>query len=196
MTKKSNSLNNTSTNDIRAELDQIVSDTAEWMERAAALLVELRRRRENHPLMQSNVLRFFKLIDNRRLSAEAVLAVGGNRNLVRALEKLPLAEQVRVAKDQPVQVVEISPEGKEVIAQRSIGHLSQSALDRVFGPDGIRSIQEQREMLGAPPDRERVDGIIVDRSARKIIIGRKQFSPLELAGALKALGYEVRRVTE
>lgn len=190
----SNQLNNVTTAAIRAELDQIVKDTAEWMERASVLLVELRRRGEDHPLMHSNVLRAFKGIAERKLSAEAVLAVGGNANIVRALEKLPLDQQAGYAKDCPVPVVEVSPEGKHVTAYRKLQSLGPSVIDRVFGPDGLRSIEEQKAMLAAPSNRIRVDGILIDTSERRIIIARKHISPADLIGPLKALGYELRRV--
>jgi len=191
-----NQLNNVSTEGIRAELDQIIRDTSEWMERAAILLVELRRRGEKHPLMQSNILRFFKGIAAGNLSAEAILAVGGNRNLVRALGRLPVNQQTEVAKNRPVQVVEMTPEGEEIVTDRSIAQLSQSAIDRVFGPKGLRSLQEQREMLGPKRHQKRIDGVIVDISARKIVIGAKHISPAELIGPLKALGYRITLIDE
>lgn len=191
---KSSSLSNISTADLRAELDQIVDDTAEWMERAAAILVELRARKESHPLMHSNVLRFFKGIAGGSLSSKAVLAVGGNRNLVRALHGLPLGEQDAIATERPVQVVEISPEGKHVIVDRTITTLSQSALDRVFGEKGLRSIEEQKQMLGQETHKERISGFLVDRKASVIVFGNKRVTPFDLIAPLKALGYRIEKI--
>jgi len=190
----SNNLDNTSTEDIRSELDQIVSDTAEWLHRAAVLLVELRKRREKHPLMSSNTLRHFKLIADGKLDAAAALAVGGNRNLVRALSRLPFAEQLPYATQRTVQVVEHTADGREDLADRHITHLSQDALDRVFSEDGLRSIEEQREMIGKPPNRERVEGIIVDHDEKSIVVSRHHLRPRDLIKPLKALGYELRRI--
>lgn len=186
-------LHNTSTSDIRSELDQIISDTSEWMQRASELLIELRNRGEKHPLMSSNTLRHFKLIGGGKLDPAAALAVGGNRNLVRALARMPRGEQYGYATDKTIQVVERLPDGSDVTEFRQITHLSQSALDRVFGEKGLRSLSEQRKLLGSPPNRKRVGEMIVDLDQKVIIIGRRKISAKNLKEPLKALGYALKR---
>lgn len=191
---KADRLHNTSTADIRAELDQIVSDTAEWMQRAAVLLVELRRRKERHPLMSSNTLRHFVLIADGKLDAAAALAVGGNRNLVRALSAIPLDQQFDYATRRTVEVVERTPDGRDVIEHRHITHLSNPTLDRVFSDGRILSVEEQRQALGAKPNRERVGCVLVDHDESALVISKKHIKPLELVAPLKALGFKLVRI--
>lgn len=83
---------------------------------------------------------------------------------------------------------------REVVERRHITHLAQSTLERVFGENGIRSVEEQRKDLGAKPNRERVGGIIVDHDETALVISRKHIKPNELIAPLKALGFKLVRI--
>lgn len=193
MMKSNSKLANISTADLRAELDQIISDTQEWIERAAELLVELRARRESHPLMQSNVLRFYRDIADRRLSTEAVLSVGGNRNIVKFLKTLPVDKQADVTKGEKLDVVERRDDGSYQVMQRHILHLDQASLNQVFGDTGLRSIEDQKAILAAAPVKKNVNGFTVDVTGGRLVIANRRISPLDLVAPLRALGFTIQR---
>lgn len=190
------SLKNKSTTDLQSELDKIAQNLAEHVARASDILTELRNRKVFHPFMRTSILRHHAAISNGTLSPTAVIALGGNLHLIEAIKPLPTAHQEAFANGDGVDIAEMKPDGEIVTITRPIVELSASALKRVFGPNGVRSISEQKALMGNRQDRTRIDGIIVDKDQPALIFGRKRVRPHELIGPLKALGYELKKTTK
>lgn len=181
------------TETIEERLSHLLGDIEATVKEAAYLLCILNERRVFHPLMRSPILQFYREIEDETIGVDTVIALGGNKAIVSGIAKLPIPLQTSIADGLLLDVVEVTPEGKQVISRRRVVELDRAALKRVFSETGFRSIDEQKAMIGAEPDVERIDGILIDREKRKLVIGRRQLSPSDLIGPLKALGYTVTK---
>lgn len=186
-------LNKKPTAEIQIELSEIAGGIAAKVIRASQLLSELQRRKIFHPFMRTSILRHHRGISDGKLSAMAVLTLGGNMPLISAIKALSIEMQERLASGVAVDVAEMTPEGKVITVSRPIIELSGSALERVFGSKGVRSLTEQAKLLGKEPDRKKVNGIMVDKDEIALIFGRMHVRPNDLIAPLKALGYDLKK---
>ncbi len=94
-----------------------------------------------------NTLRYLRKIADGAMDADMFALFGVRRGrTVEALAKLPVVEQRRLAKDEPVAVVERDPNGwtHRLLAPSK---MTDDELEQVAGPKGLRSEKEQIQLL-------------------------------------------------
>lgn len=178
-----------------ALLEEIASFKAlavEVVERYSLILKELRRRRQFHAFMRHPVLSFFEAIADGALEPEAALVLG-NRELISAVLPLPREKQVEIANGAPVEVAVSAPSGEIKVEPMTIRRMDPSTLKRVFGPEGIRPLHEQAEIIRSEGKIERHGAITVLRDEHALKIGNQKVRPEDLRGPLLALGYRLDR---
>jgi hypothetical protein len=185
-----------------ALLEEIASFKAlavEVVERYSAILAELRKRRQYHAFMRHPVLSFFQAIAEGSLAPEAALVLG-NRELISAIIPLPREKQIEVANGGEVEIATVTASGEIRSDKAPIRRMDPATIRRAFGPEGIRPIHEQAEMLRAEANAtERHGAITVLRDEQVLKIGNQKVKPEELRGPLAALGYRLdlaRNATE
>jgi hypothetical protein len=184
-----------------ALLEEIASFKAlavEVVERYSLILMELRKRRQFHAFMRHPVLSFFEAIADGSLQAEAALVLG-NRELIAAVLPLPPAKQAEIANGAAVEVAVPTPSGEIKVEPMTIRRMDPPTLKRVFGPEGIRPLHEQADIIREQGKIERHGAITVLRDEQVLKIGNQKVRPEDLRGPLAALGYRLdlaRNATE
>ena len=174
-------------------LDEIASFTqlaVEVVARYALILAELKRRRQFHAFMRHPVLSFFQAIAAGTLVPEAALILG-NRALISAVMPLPSARQIEIAHGATIDVAVQTPLGEIRGEPMGILRMDPDTLRRVFGPDGIRPLHEQADIIRAEGKIERHGAITVLRDEHLLKIGNQKIRPEDLRGPLAALGYRM-----
>ena len=179
---------NMETKEIFAEFDGFTALAVEVVERYSALLVELRKRREPHPFFRHTVLAFFQQIADTQLSPEAAIVLG-NQDMIKAVLPLSHEDQIVIAYGREVAIARISGTGKIVSDNVPIQRMDRATMARAFGPEGIRPVHEQAEIIRAEGRIERHGMITVLRDEVMLKIGNQKIKPEELKGPLLALGY-------
>lgn len=162
----------------------------------ADLLTELRKRGQTHPLMGVPILKDFVAISSGKLSINAALEFGGNEVLMNQIKQMPVDRQETLANGGTVPVVEVNPEGRQVTVQRSVGQLTNRDLGRVFNNGKVTSLVAQKKTLTPTALTKEIFGFIVDITNKKLKIGDKSYTPMELAKPLKELGYRLVKIEE
>ena len=176
------------TKEIFAEFDGFTALAVEVVERYSALLVELRKRREPHPFFRHTVLAFFQHIADQQLSPEAAIILG-NQAMIKAVLPLSHEDQVAVAYGREVAIARISGTGKIVSDDVPIQRMDPATMSSAFGPEGIRPVHEQAEIIRTEGRIERHGMVTVLRDEVMLKIGNQKIKPEELKGPLLALGY-------
>ena len=192
-----------SNNDLRAELAKQLSLTAESLLRAAAIWTEIQRRGIDMSALRSGLGSYLPLIARGQLAAEAVVTFAGQRLLLQSLAGMPIVEQRSYAAGEPIMVAERDGNGAIIEVSRRLNELSGREVALVISGGRVRSVTEQKSSLVqqvARPSRKRQASGSVARIVAQdgmVHVGRVRLEPLDLAPALKALGYElVRRKLE
>lgn len=181
---------NLSTENIYAEFEAFTQLAVEVIERWSALMAELARRKQPVPMKEHPVMSFYKSIVDQSLSAEAALLLR-NQNLIRCVLPLSKDEQIEIANGREIPVARLSDTGEIRSDDRPIRLMDTATLRRAFGPEGIRTVHEQAEMIRAEGKVERIGMITVLRDEGLIKVGNQKITPEELRGPLLALGYSL-----
>jgi hypothetical protein len=181
-------------------LADLTDQTAETIRVAAEILAELKTRGENHPLMREGILRWYAPIAEGKLSPKAAIAFAGVNSIIRRLIGMPLAKQEAFAKGEPLIFAKHNNKGEVISDQRPLLELSARQLDIALEQGEIRSFPAQRKILIARGQEHRKRrrssspiNIRADLEAGEIICGQMRFTPHQLAGALKQLGYTIQK---
>lgn len=177
-----------SSEELKAELDGFTALAVEVAERMSLILRELRNRRQAHPFFRHPVLRFFQDIADQNLDAEAAISLT-NAELIRAVLPLARARQREISRGAELAVANIALDSRVETESMPIFRMDSATLRRVFGPDGIRSITDQAEIIRSEGRVERHGMITVLRDECLIKIGNQKIKPEDLRGPLLALGY-------
>lgn len=191
---------NLTTEEILAEIASFQGLAVAVLERWAALLKELSERRVRHPMFRHPVLQFWRSIADKALHAEAAVLLADRKrgDMIRAVLPLKPAEQLEVANGAPVPVATLNDAGEIRSDDVPIHRMDPATLKRAFGPEGIRTVHEQAEMIRAEGKIERVGAVTVLRGEGLLRIGNQKIRPEDLKGPLAALGYTLdlsRRAT-
>lgn len=173
-----------------AEIDGFKFLAVDVVERLSLIMSELRRRRLPHPFFKDRILSFWQSISDQTLAAEAAIILA-NRNMIKAVIPLPRSEQIEVANGREIPVATITPDGHIKSDYIPIHRMDPATLSRAFGPGGIRTVQEQAEIIRAEGRVERIGAITVLRDEQVLKIGNQKIRPEDLRGPLRSLGYKV-----
>lgn len=179
------------TKEIFDEFDGFTALAVEVVERYSALLAELRKRREPHPFFRHTVLAFYQQIADTQLAPEAAIVLG-NQNMIKAVLPLTHQDQIAVAYGREVAIARIDSAGKVVSDDVPIQRMDPATMSRAFGPEGIRPVHEQAEMIRSAGRIERHGMITVLRDETVLKIGNQKIKPEELKAPLMALGYSLK----
>lgn len=178
------------TDRLLARIDGFRRLAVDVVEEYSAILSVLRERRVHHAFMRHPVLSFFQSIVDGEVDAEAALILA-NRDMIKAVQPLPPERQNAIAKGEEVPVARINDAGEICSDDRPIRLMDPATLRRAFGPEGIRTVHEQAEMIRAEGKVERHGMITVLRDEGLIKVGNQRIKPEELRGPLLALGYSL-----
>lgn len=184
---------NLTTEDLLAEIGSFKELAAKTVKRLSLILKELKARRVKHDLMRDRIMQFWEDLAEDRLDPEAAIRLG-NRELIKAVLPLPRYEQVAIASDKPVPVAIQTDTGEIKSDDRPLRLMDPATLKRAFGPEGIRTVHEQAEMIRAESNVHRIRRLVVLREKNVIKAGNMELPPEEVAEAMAALGWECRWV--
>jgi hypothetical protein len=136
----------TSTEDLKEALIQSVQFTAKHLQYMANIWCELERRGEDLSALRTELTEFLPLIAKSQLSAEAALQFAGQKVVLNHLPKLSLEEQTRLAHGGTVKIIERDTNGGYVVKEKNLSILRADQVNTVFGPDGLRTVEEQLEL--------------------------------------------------
>lgn len=179
-----------STEELLQEIASFKTLAVEVVARYSAILAELKARKQYHAFMRHPVLSFFKEIAEGSLHPEAALTLG-NRELISAVAPLPPKEQLEIARGEPVPVATLTDTGEIRSDDVPILRMDSHTLRRAFGPDGLRPVHEQAEIIRKQGNVQRIGRITVIREEQVLKIGNQKIRPEELKGPLSALGYRI-----
>lgn len=141
-----------SVEELKHELGRALEVTADNLLYLARLWRELERRGEDLSQLRAGLRAFLPAIADGRLDAQAAVQFAGNLTMLRALAAQPLSVQRRLAEGKRVTVLTmVDGEWKE--ERRRGDELSVSEIRQVFHAGAMRSIEEQRRLIGdgGPP---------------------------------------------
>ena len=179
-----------STEELFAEIQSFKALAVEVVARYSLILDELKRRRQSHAFMRHPVLSFFREIAADELAPEAALILG-NRDLIKAVLPLPRERQIEVANGAPIPVAVRTDTGDIRSDDVPIMRMDAATMKRAFGPEGIRTVHDQAEMIREEGKIVRIGMITVLHDQHAIKIGSQTIKPEEIIPALRSLGYKV-----
>ena len=179
-----------STEELFAEIQSFKALAFEVVARYSLILDELKRRRQSHAFMRHPVLSFFREIAADELAPEAAIVLG-NRELIKAVLPLPRERQIEVANGAPIPVAVRTDTGDIRSDDVPIMRMDAATMKRAFGPEGIRTVHDQAEMIREEGKIVRIGMITVLHDQHAIKIGGQTIKPEEIIPALRSLGYKV-----
>jgi hypothetical protein len=179
-----------STEDLLAEIGAFKTLAVGIVRRYASILAVLRKRGIRHEMFTHPVLRFYRDISEHRLDAETALILG-NLHLIKAVLPLPHDEQRAIAMGRLVPVAAIQVDGSIRSDDMPIRIMDSATLKRAFGPEGIRDVWAQSQMIRDQGHVERHGMITVLRDEMLLKVGNQKIKPEDLVGPLAVLGYSL-----
>ena len=149
--------------------------------------------------LRSGLASYLPLIARGQLAAESVVTFAGQRLLLQSLVGMPIAEQRSYAAGEPIMVAERDENGVIVEVSRRLNELSGREVSLVLLGGRVRSLTEQKsslvQLMARPSRKRQATGSVARIVAQDgmVHIGRVRLEPLDLAPALRALGYELVR---
>jgi len=186
-----------STEEILSEIDGFNTLAVNVLERWSLLLAELKRRRVPKIMFNHPVLKFWESILDQTLDAEAAVLLADKRNckMIKAVLPLPPKQQLAIARGEPVPVATLTDTGEIKSDDIPILRMDPATIKRAFGPDGIRTVHEQAEMIRAAGKVQRIGPVTVLRDEHALKIGNQKLRwPEDFEGAARALGYRIELV--
>lgn len=179
-----------STEELLQEIASFKTLAVEVVSRYSAILAELKARGQYHAFMRHPVLAFFTEIAAGALHPEAALTLG-NKALISAVTPLPPEQQLEIARGATVPVACQTDAGEIKSDDMPITRMDNATLKRAFGPDGLRTVNEQAEMIRAAGKVQRIGAVTVLRDEQLLKIGNQKIAPEDLKGPLASLGFRL-----
>jgi hypothetical protein len=157
----------------------------------ALLLRELAARKQSHPMFAHPVMKFWEGLADESIHPQAavLLADRSDCKRIKAVAPLRPGEQLEIAEGKKIPVAELADSGEIRSADMSIHWMDNATLKRAFGPEGIRPVHEQAEMIREEGKATRHGSVTVLHDETMLKIGNQKIKPEELRGPLMALGY-------
>lgn len=181
---------------LRSELLRALTVTAETLAYLGAVWRELENRGEDLSDLSAGLGRYLPMIAAGQLDAEVVVRFAGRQLLLRAVAALPIGEQRRLALGGGVQILTVDDDGKVAEVEMAATALTAQQVRMAFDYGRIRSVAEQRNMLGsakmAASRRGRGSGrqfrMKVDPIAGTVTVGKMTVPLSEVIESLVAAG--------
>jgi hypothetical protein len=168
---------------------ELAVDVVEYL---SEVLAELRKRGEKHPFFNDRILRFWLEINDQELSAEAAIGLA-NRPMIKAILPLPHADQIAIAHGRDVAVATLNNSGDIKSDDMPIHRMDGPTLKRAFGPDGIRSVHDQGEMIKAAGRVQRHGMFTWDEQSGRVRVGNQTFTweDADIKAVARRAGYSI-----
>lgn len=140
-------LNNLSVQQLRAELAQSLTMSAQHLAYLAGIWAELERRGEDLSDLKTGLATYLPQIAAGRLSAAAVIRFAGQPTVLRSISTLSLTEQEALANGKSLNVLTIGSNGEYGNRNIPAYALTASQARIVFGDDKIRTLTEQQAIF-------------------------------------------------
>ena len=178
-----------STTELRAELANGLTLTAETLYRLGRVWAELERRGEDLSDLRKGLAEYLPLIAGGILAAEAVVAFAGKRNVLRALQGVPLEIQRGLASGAAVQVID--PANPLEVIEMPLAQLPPRAVRLAIGDGAVRTPAQQRLAIRTRGTRRRQREQYrfrpcYDRATGTVTVGRMTFALADLLRELLA----------
>lgn len=192
------------TNDqLTIKLRALLTDTSRNLYDICCILMEQYNRGELDPSMRQGVFKWFPQIARGELDPLAAYTLDGMDARVRSMVGLPLEEQRRLANGGTVTVASLTREGKVIAEDKALYQISARDFETVFDSGKVRPFLAQKAIITKRPKptpgvahRSNVPiDIRVDARTEEIIIGQLRVPALDIATALRKLGFRVERTT-
>jgi hypothetical protein len=179
-----------STEQLLVAIDSIRILSVEVVEYLSEVLKELRARRVRHDFFADRILRFWSSIADQSLAAEAAILLA-NQFTIKAILPLPRLDQIAIAKGRVVAVAVMQADGTISSDDLPINRMDAATLRRAFGPEGIRSVYEQADIIRneGKTDRHGMMTLMLDEHMAKI--GNQKIKLEDMAELLRMAGYTV-----
>ena len=190
-----------STEDLRGQLAVMIEALAKHMADAAATYVRLAtlvqildERGEDLSDLRFSLIPWLRKVAAGQLAPQTIVRFGDRPLLFRQVSLLPIAEQERLAKGEPVKLV-VWREGGAGCDVRMMDpmHMRPEQIRQVFGDGALRedaeqiALLERRRAMPAPKQIQQAKRVRADRTRGGILVGR-QFAPVgEVLAALVEL---------
>jgi hypothetical protein len=183
------------TDELRAELSRALQMTADHLRRVAAVVRTLEERGEDLAGLKIGLMPYLRQIAYGQVLPEIVVRYAESPLLVRQISQLPMPDQERLAKGEPlplaVQRAGEPPDHRMVDPV----YLRRDQITLVFARDHIRTVEEQIVILENRPARDgRADGkstsrgrVRADRKRGGVTIGRVFAPAVDVVTALSDL---------
>lgn len=156
---------------LRSEFEGLVVGTVENIRRMAVLVRLLEERHVDMDDIKGPWLDDIRRVAYGQLVPELIVLGMKSRSVLRQAKSLPVPDQMKIAKDEPLPVVVPRPNGPEPRFIKP-SQMEDWQLRQVIAPGRIRSEKEQVDYLDRPNNRPRKppEPIIVDKKNRCLII--------------------------
>lgn len=144
----SSELSRMTVDDLRQELAMSVTITAENLYYMGMVWRELECRGEDLSELRAGIGAYLPMIATGRLKAEAVVRYAGKAMLLSRMAELPMEEQEKLLEDDEIEVAEII-DGEVEVRTTSLSDVRADQLRVVFGPVGVRNIEQQKKLVQA-----------------------------------------------
>lgn len=194
-----NNLTNVPTTQLIKVLERMNQGFVEQLIKGAAILCEIRNRKEWHIYMKNGLFRYYSEIHHEKLHPQFAMMFSGYRVVIDAVIGTPLSLQLEWALGGEVDLVEVSDAYQAVEVRKPLMRFGVSDLETAFGPQGLRTIEEQRVIVQhrvaniAPAQDADGPKIRADTKEGVLLIRRARINPLDLREALRDLGWKLVR---
>ncbi len=144
---KSLALSGLSTQELKAELAKSLDITVRHLTHLAAIWHELELRGEDMSDLRHGLMAYLPMIARNKVDPRLIVNYAGQKTLLGALARLPIAKQAELADSGMVTVITLDQEGNKTEVQTPLSRLSASHVYQVFNDDSLRSANDQFKLL-------------------------------------------------
>ncbi len=176
---------------ILAELQALIGDTLQKLQRIVPLWRELQDRGLDLSHLRKGICFYVPLIIQGKVDAAMVARLASHAGLLRQAALLPMADQRRLAAGQKVKVLLARRREAPVAVEKDPLDLSGPQVRQVFGPQGIRSIEEQRDRLEARRSSSASASVEFDPELRTLNVAKVQVPLTRITKAIASKSRDI-----
>jgi hypothetical protein len=176
-----------------AELDGFKDFAVGAVKRMSLLMRSLHKDgHRNIPGSRNAILSFYEAIAGDTLHPEAA-ALLANGPMIKAVMPLPHTQQIEIANGWEVPVATRTMEGEVKSDGMPIQRMDGPTLKRAFGPEGIRSVYDQAEMIKEAGRVQRHGMFTWDEQSGRVRVGNQTFTweDADIKAVARRAGYSI-----
>lgn len=187
------SLESLSTGDLKDRLSEAFKATVEGIMEIASIVKILETRGEDLDSLKIGMLAWFRRVAYGQVSPNILIQYGDRPSLLRKLANLPMPDQVKIANDEPVEVLSFS-NGRASERWVSPSDMTKKEVEQVFGSGRIRGLSEQRGWIDQKKPKfhsteTATPEVRIDKKKKQLVItGATKISRSQLFSYLSQMG--------